>query len=438
MITFHNSRYSTPLTLIFVASVTLALAHRNSAFAQTISIPNKTFTLSNGLTVIVSEDHSTANVAVELWIRAGSRYEERGHWGEAHFCEHLLGATRVPAIPGRILEGNAQTRRDFTRYYALVPKEALDYILAGQADRLDYPLEAMTAKRLADNRDIVINEYRSNESHVFGFGSSTDVKLLVNGFGATHPYGRPLQLNEDVATITDAEMRHWIAEHNLPSEAFLLLVGNVTINEARPLIEEYFGPIQPSRVETPPLRSRIVVEPVQPTPRRTEELVADVPAGRILSVWATPAYGAADADYLSLLDEVLAASEVGRLYRRLVSRDAIATTTLADAQQEELAGAIRATVLLKPDADPTRGESAFLDEVDQLARDGPTDDELRTAKARLLTRFAKRAEQLGWQGSRLEILGEGMLYRGDANAYRAQLDRIARAMRADVMRAAQQ
>jgi predicted Zn-dependent peptidase len=61
---------------------------------------------------------------------------------KAHFCEHLLGSTRLPIIRGRVLEGNAQTRRDFTRYYLLVPHEALEYALAAQADRLDYPLDA--------------------------------------------------------------------------------------------------------------------------------------------------------------------------------------------------------------------------------------------------------------------------------------------------------
>ena len=218
----HTFRVWVAVLLLFVP------AQLDRVIAQDIIIPETTFTLTNGLTVVVSEDRSTPNVAVELWLRAGTRYEDRGRWGEAHFCEHLLGSTRLPTLRGRVLDGNAQTRRDFTRYYLLVPHEALEYALAAQADRLDYPLNAMTAKRLADNRDIVINEFRGNESRVFGFGSPTDVKVLVNGFGAQHPYGRPLQINSDVMTITDEDMRRWIAAHTLPSDAVLLRAGNVS------------------------------------------------------------------------------------------------------------------------------------------------------------------------------------------------------------------
>jgi len=71
-----------------------------STLQATAPMSATTFTLPNGLTVVVSEEHSTPNVAVELWIRAGARYEEPGHWGQAHFFEHMFAATRVrPSCP---------------------------------------------------------------------------------------------------------------------------------------------------------------------------------------------------------------------------------------------------------------------------------------------------------------------------------------------------
>jgi len=143
-----------------------------------------TFSLANGLSVLIYEDANVSNVAVELWVRAGSRYEGLGHWGQAHFFEHMFGVTRLPAAPGRVLDGNAQTRRDFCRYYLLVDRDAVEYAIAAQADRLDYPLAAKSAQRLEANRDIVINEFRGYESRPFGFGSTTHIKMLINGFGS--------------------------------------------------------------------------------------------------------------------------------------------------------------------------------------------------------------------------------------------------------------
>src|SRR5579872_3820055 len=162
----------------------------NIAAQSTDLLPTTSYTLLNGLRVVIGEERSSPNVAVELWVRAGTRYEDAGHWGQAHFFEHMLGATRVPPLPGRVLDGNAQTRRDFCRYYLMVGAESLEYALALEADQLDFPVAAMNESRLGANRDIVINEYRGNESRPYGFGSATDVKLLVNGFGPQHPYGR--------------------------------------------------------------------------------------------------------------------------------------------------------------------------------------------------------------------------------------------------------
>jgi zinc protease len=423
------------------APLTLALLCTSLGVVPTVAQsvtekPSTTFTLSNGLTVVINEDSSVANVAVELWVRAGVRYEDAGHWGQAHFFEHIFGATRTPPAPGRVLDGNAQTRRDFCRYYLLVGSEALEYALALQADRLDYPLAAMTAERLKANRDIVINEYRGNESRPFGFGSATDVKMLVNGFGLQHPYGRPIQLNSDVSTLTDADMRRWIAARYTPGEAVLLIAGKVSVERARPLIERYFAPIPAVKGLPAGPQSRLVVEPIQPTPQRRERMTVAAPTGQVLAVWSTPRYGTADADYLTLFAEILAAPEVGRLYLQMVSLDTLASTTAADAQIEELAGLIRATVSLRPGASPQRAESVFLSVVDELSQTGPTDSELRTAKARLATREARQWERLGFQGSRIDLLGEGALYLGNADAYRERVERIANATREDVAHAA--
>jgi zinc protease len=398
--------------------------------------PATSYALPNGLVVVIREDHTTPNVAVELWVRAGSRYEDSGHWGQAHFLEHMMGATRLPVAPGRVLDGNAQTRRDFCRYYLLIGAESIEYALAVQADRLDFPLSAMNEARLNANRDIVLNEYRGNESRPFGFGSTTDVKMLVNTYGPQHPYGRPIQLNGDVSRLTPEDMRFWLANRYLPSESLLLVVGDLSPDRVRALVEKYFDPIPSVKDPSVPPRARVTIEPLRPTPEKHEQVHVAAPAGRLFAAWATPRYGSPEADYLALFDEILAAPETGRLYRRLVYQERLATATVADTQLEELAGSIRATVELRPGADFKKAESLLLETVAELAQTGPTDTELATAKAVVQLRFAHELERLGFQGSESELIGEGVLFTSDAGAYEKRLNRIRHATPSDVLRAA--
>ena len=399
--------------------------------------PSKSFSLSNGLTVVVDEEPTVPNVAVELWVRSGTRYEESGHWGEAHFFEHMFGATRLPVSAGRVLAGNAQTRRDFCRYYLLVGSEALEYALAVQADRLDYPLDAMTESRLAANRDIVLNEYRGYESRPFGFGSATEVKQLLNGFGQGHPYGRPIQSNEDISKLTAPDMQRWIIEHHLPSDAILLIAGNVTVDRVRELVNRYFGSI-PS-VRSPQIQShfRVTAQPLAPTPELHEQVKVSAPSAHLLAAWATPAYGTAEADYLTLFAEILADQDTSRLRERLVSDRRLATSVSASEQIEELAGMIRASVILRPGVDASKATGEFSRVLDDLSKKGPTLPELAIAKARLKLRFEQQWERFGFQNSRIDVLGEGALFRGNPEAYRDRLNRIETATPSDILRASQ-
>jgi zinc protease len=431
LLIFVPSRFALGMTL-----VAQLVVGRTAGSQEPRSTAPVTFSLANGLAVVVAEDPSVANVAVELWVRAGARYEDAGHWGQAHFFEHMFGATRLPTAPGRVLGGNAQTRRDFCRYYLLVDREAIEYAIAAQADRLDSPLSAMTAERLAANRDIVINEFRGYESRPFGFGSITDVKTLINAFGSSHPYGRPIQVNQDVTHLSDEDMKRWVVDRYRPGDALLFIAGNATVARVRPLVERYLGPIPAVRDNTTRPVARVTTEPFNPTRQRRERVTVAAPASRVFAAWATPRYGDPDADYLSLFIETLAAPEVGRLHEQLVQRDRLAESTAADTQLEELAGLIRATVSLRPGEDPTPVEAAIAEAANALARNGPTDAELRAAKARLAVRAARQWEHLGFQGSRIDLLGEGALYVGDPSAYRRRLDRIAAATRDDVTRAA--
>ena len=157
-----------------------ALAVSPSAFAQTaqkIELPYTQFTLANGLTVILYEDHEVPLVSTNMWYHVGSAREKPGRTGFAHLFEHLMFMGSGHVKPGEFdqwLEAaggdnNASTGSDRTNYWISVPSNALELALFLESDRLGYLLETMTPKTVDAQRDVVKNERRQSvENQPYG------------------------------------------------------------------------------------------------------------------------------------------------------------------------------------------------------------------------------------------------------------------------------
>src|SRR5262245_53049822 len=193
----HNilSKFSIALAVLVLAFLCVAAAQRApGARAPAIQIPFETYTLSNGLTVILAPDHSTPTAAVAAWYHVGSKNEAVGRTGFAHLFEHVMftGSGHVPyGLHDKLTEGiggnnNGTTSNDRTTYYENVPANYLESALWLEADRMGYLLDPLDIAKLNAQRDVVKNERRQSVDNQ-PYGRAFEI-LSQATYPASHPY----------------------------------------------------------------------------------------------------------------------------------------------------------------------------------------------------------------------------------------------------------
>src|SRR5437879_8134095 len=296
-----------------------------------IDIPYKKFVLTNGLTLIIHEDHKAPIVAVNLWYHVGSKNEKPGKTGFAHLFEHLMftgsehfkgGADQraffevMEQIGATDLNGT--TSEDRTDFFENVPRNALDVALWIESDRMGHLLGAIDQAKLDVQRGVVQNEKRQGENQPYGVTE----ELIVKG---TAPPGHPYSWTvigsmEDLNAASLEDVRHWFQTYYGPANTVLVLAGDIDVENAFKKVEHYFGDIPAG----PPVARYETWIPKIPGTRRQK--VSDrVPQARLFKVWNVPPYGEPDTSYLELVARVLASGKTSRLYKRLVYDDQSAT-----------------------------------------------------------------------------------------------------------------
>lgn len=423
-------------TLLLIPAYATQRARRpTGAPSLALNLRVSSFQLKNGLRVLVNEDPSVPHVAVELWILAGSRQEEKGQFGFAHLYEHMNGARRLlatsenrEAFHSHAIDTNAQTRMDYVRYFAMVPKTSLDLALAAMADRLDSDPNSLTQARLDGDRNIVLNEIRRAEERGFR-NPAVEFRLRQGSFGQHHPYAHEVYgLKQDLSEVTLDQMRSWALKHQGATNAMLIVAGNVSSDSVRERVEHYFGSIPPG---TP------LERPVEWVPQlrdvRRDVMEANVPRGIAYLSWPGPRWGSADADYVLLMMEILASPVNARLHDVLVRKQRSAEGVFMDPSLWQLASKFTVGANLGPNADPVSVTRTIEEEIEKLLSSGPSEAELARAKGRLSARFIRSWEQIGFNGERLQAIGEGALFVGDPLYSQTRLRRIEQATIKDVV-----
>ena len=415
-----------------------------SAPDAAIDIPFKKFVLTNGLTLIVHEDHKAPIVAVNLWYHVGSKNEKPGKTGFAHLFEHLMftgsdhfkGGGDQSAFFGAMerigaTDLNGTTSNDRTDFFENVPKNALDVALWIESDRMGHLLGSIDQARLDTQRGVVQNEKRQSENEPYGVTE----ELIVKGTAPVgHPYswtviGSMADLN--AASLDD--VKSWFTNYYGAANTVLVLAGDIDADTALKKTEQYFGEIPAG---PPVARYQTWVPQVSGTRR---EVVADrVPHARLYKVWNTPPYGEADTDYLDLAGDVLASGKSSRLYKRLVYDEQIATDVSAAVGPNEISGQFMITATARPGVDLARLEKAVDEELARFLARGPTAAELKRSKAGKLAAFVRGVERIGGFGGKSDVLAMNQTYRGDPGFYRTPLKHTREATTRDVQRAAQQ
>jgi zinc protease len=221
------------------------------AEAPVPDIKYESFVLQNGLTVIVHEDHKAPIVAVNVWYHVGSKNEKPGRTGFAHLFEHLMfnGSEHFNDDYFKAIEPigatdlNGTTNEDRTNYFQNVPVSALDRVLWLESDRMGHLLGAIDQARLDEQRGVVQNEKRQGENQPYG---KAWITIAENTFPKGHPYSwSVIGSMEDLSAAALEDVKDWFRTYYGPSNATIVLAGDIDAKTARAKVEEYFGAIPP-------------------------------------------------------------------------------------------------------------------------------------------------------------------------------------------------
>jgi predicted Zn-dependent peptidase len=409
-----------------------------SDLAAQVSIPYESFTLDNGLKVLVHEDHKAPVVGVSVWYNVGSKDEPVGKSGFAHLFEHLMfyGSDNVREPIFGFLEKlgatdwNGSTWFDRTNYYETVPKSMLEKALFMESDRMGYLLPAVDQKRLDLQRGVVQNEKRQGDNQP---GGLIEYEQLGTLFPEGHPYHHSsIGSMADLDAASLATVKQWFLDKYGPNNAVVSLAGDITPAEAKVLMTKYFGAIKAGPVNNP-------AQADVPTLAAAKSIVMKdrVAAVQVQRHWAVPGLLGPDLAALDVGAAILGGLSSSRFDKELVRGEKIAVSASANVQPFHRISLMQLTATVKPGVDPALVEKRLDEITAQFLAEGPTQDEVTRAATVAMAGQIRALEKVGDDGGKGFTLAEGLLYAGDPDYYRKQLDAYAALTPAQVQAAMQ-
>jgi zinc protease len=388
------------------------------------AIPYEKVTLSNGLTVILVEDHSVPLVAVNINYMVGSKNEKPGRTGFAHLFEHMMfqGSKHwnddyfkpLQEIGGNV---NGGTNTDRTRYWEVVPAAYLERALWLEADRMGFLLDAMTPERLANQISVVQNERRQNyDNRPYG---TVREKIMALLFPPNHPYSwLTIGSMADLQAATLDDVKEFFRTYYTPNNASLCIVGDFAPEQAKQLVEKCFGAIPPG-------------PPVTKLSRWVPRLDADITLSiqdrvqlpRTYVAWlTTPVYSTDDAA-LDVFAHILGGGKTSRLYKRLVYERQIAQEASAAHMPQELAGTFHVLLTPRPGHTLEELEREAFAVLEEALANGISAEELGRTQTAITATFLRSMENIGGFDGISDKLNEYYHYLGDVDRYRWDLQR---------------
>lgn len=384
------------------------------------------YKLNNGLEVILSEDHRLPMVAVNLWYHVGPAYETAGRTGFAHLFEHMMfeGSRHVPgSLHFHLLEAagasdiNGTTDFDRTNYFETLPSNQLALALWLESDRMGYLPDKLDQASLSNQQDVVRNERRQSvENQPYGIVEEGMMHML---FPKDHPYyADVIGSHADIQSAKLEDVRNFFKLYYAPNNASLAIVGDFQPDQAKELVEKYFGPLK--RGEPVP---RITAKTPPITSERRAVIQDNVQLPRVYEAWLTsPIFKPGDAE-ADLTATVLGGGKSSRLYKKLVYEKQIALDVSAYQQSLMLGSVFEVQATARPGVKPEDLEKAINAELDEFRTNGPTDEELKRARNVLETRIIAGLETLGGFGGVADRLNSYNHYLGTPDFLGADIAR---------------
>ena len=437
--TLPGLRAALPVLLPLLLGLATAAPAAPAADSDRWNVPVSSKKLSNGLVVLVSEDHSSPTVGVSVVYHVGMRLEPKNRTGFAHLFEHLMfqGTPNAPkGVFDKVITGgggrnNGSTRPDFTNYIETAPVSALEPMLWLEADRmktLDF-----NPQTLQNQQDVVKEEIRVNvKNSPYGGFMWLDISQLAfqkwennhDGYGSF----------QDLENASLDDVRQFHRDYYGPNNAVLAIAGDVTPAQGFALAEKYFGGI--ARRPTP--RAGNFHEPLNTAERRLvqSDALAQVPA--IAAAWKMPARGSRDQAPMAVLGELLAEGDASRLYQSLVKGRELALKVdslygLGTPWTYDGPTLFTLFALYKPTSHADAVLAAIDEEIARIVKEGVDPATLKRLKTRMLASWNDGLESFL---NRADTLAKLQTLWGDAKVVNRIPGWIEAVTSADVQRAA--
>ena len=403
-----------------------------------VSIPYEEFQLENGLTVVVHEDRKAPVVGLAVWYNVGSKDEPEGKTGFAHLFEHLMfnGSENAPNDYFQYLQEmgatdyNGTTNFDRTNYFQTVPRPALERALWLESDRMGYLLGAVTQEKLDNQRGVVQNEKRQGDNQP---GGLVFYEILDKMFPEGHPYGHSvIGSMADLDSASMEDVRNWFRDKYGPNNATVVLAGDISAAEARPMMEKWFGPIARGPVNNPAeAEIPVLAEDIRSV------MKDNVAATTITKYWAVPGITSEELTALNIGASIFGGLASSRLDEVLVRDEQLAVGVGAGNFDFQRLGILLVSATLKPGVELETLETRLDELIADYIATGPTEEEVRRAATNQLAGTIRGLEQVGGFGGKAVTLARGEVLAGNPGFYKTQLDVLATLTAADVKTAMQ-
>ncbi len=419
-----------------VATLLILTLFAISTFAQNTSTKNmdktsgtfqlpplkiEQFTLENGLRVVLNQDNSVPVVAVAVYYDVGSRNEREGRTGFAHLFEHMMfqGSENVKKAEhfqfisnaGGTMNGTTSTER--TNYFQTLPANQLPLALWLESDRMR-SLE-VTQENLDNQRNAVQEEKRLNyDNQPYGEVFNILNTMVYKNFANSHS---TIGSMDDLDAATVEDIKEFFRIYYAPNNAVLSISGAFDPKTAKSLVEKYFGSIK----KQPKPEVVNVAEPkeVVKTYRKYEDKLAPFPA--FLMGWKVPPRRTPEHNALSLAGKLLFEGDSSRLYQKLVKGDESVVQIFGINDERRGPSGLAIGAIPKPGQDLSKIRMAIMNEIKDLAENGPTAEEMTKLKNQLIN-DAVRARQSSM--ARAQQIAQFTLYDGDPNLINSELDTL--------------
>lgn len=370
--------------LYVIALLAAILFPVNAAYAD---FNSQYFTLKNGMQVVLIANHKVPAVNHMVWYKVGRIDEPYGKSGLAHFLEHLMfkGTTkfkkgefsRQVALNGG--NDNAFTSQDYTAYFQHIPKEKLAMVMEMEADRMKNLV--LGVEDVVTERKVILEERRSRVDN-------NPVQLLIEQMNASmflnHPYGTPLiGWQEEIEELQYDDVIEFYKKHYDPTNAILVVSGDVTLEELKPMAEKYYGAIASNGSS----ERKFYYEPDHIAEQSIILKHHAVSRPSLLRFYIAPSYNFGERSHvlpLELLAQIVGKGNTGRIYKELVIDKKIATDVSVNYDSLSLGpGVFSINVSPVDDVALIDLENALDSVLEKIVLEGFNEDELEIAKIKL-------------------------------------------------------